>query len=104
MTPGAAPLAPAVRGAVHWAASGAAPREPAVQGVRHWAASGAAPREPAVRGAVHWAASGAAPREPGVRALDAKCGFVGRVPVRCGSLVWTCLELPASCDQGGHGL
>ena len=53
----------------------AAPLEPAVQGAVHWAASGAAPLEPAARGVVHGAASGAGPLEPAARALDAELDF-----------------------------
>src|SRR5215510_9422710 len=67
MTPVAAPLEPAVRGALHWAASEVALLEPAVRGALHWAASEVALLEPAVRGGVHWAASGAAPLEPAAR-------------------------------------
>src|SRR5215218_6924390 len=53
----------------------AAPLEPAVRGAVHWAASEVAPLEPAVRGAVHWAASEVAPLEPAARALDAELDF-----------------------------
>src|SRR4029453_6347809 len=67
MTPVAAPLEPAVRGAGPWAASEVALLEPAVRGAGPWAASEVALLEPAVRGAVHGAASEVAPREPAVR-------------------------------------